>query len=97
VKKEGDGIYLTLNGFRARLMSSAVNRYEVISGWDMAKKCPKDAVRVIPGGSVYWFEVEQGDTSALEDIWKAGLIPADDEKFANRRREGFGSVWFGMA
>ena len=94
VKKEGDGIYLTLNGFRARLMSSAVNRYEVISGWDMVENRPKDAARVIPGGSVYWFEVEQGDTSALEDIWKAGLIPADDEKFTSRRREGFGQVWF---
>ncbi len=93
VKKEGDGIYLALNGLRARLMSAAVNRYEVISGWDLAKKCPKDAVRFIPAGSVYWFEVEQGDTSALEEIWKAGLI----KTFADRRREGFGSVWFGRA
>jgi len=94
VKREGDDYYyLKLNGLRARLMSASVNRYEVISGWDLAKKCPKDAVRVIPAGSVYWFEVEQGDTSALEEIWKTGLI----KTFADRRREGFGSVWFGMA
>ncbi len=93
VKKVEDGIYLTLNGFRARLMSAAVSRHEVISGWDVAKHMPKNAVRVIPAGSVYWFEVEQGDTSALEEIWKAGLI----KTFADRRREGFGGVWFGRA
>ena len=95
LRKEKDGIYLNYNGFRAHLMSATVNRYAVISGWDLAKRCPKNAVRFIPPGSVYWFEVKEGDISTLEEIWKAGLIPPDDKTFADRRREGFGSVWFG--
>lgn len=98
VEKE-KGIYvLETSGLRARLYSAAVARYEVISGWDVAKHAPKPALKMIPAGSVFWFELEQGDSSALEGIWKDGLLAGiEDKQYAGRRREGFGRVWFGKA
>lgn len=86
-----------INGMKARLMSAAVARYEVISGWDLAKRAPKPAVRMIPAGAVYWFETIEGDTAALEELWQVGLPGSEDtEEYPSRRREGFGRVWFGV-
>lgn len=98
MEKRGDSYYhLSLNDFEAKLVSAAVPRYEVISGWDVANHKPKPAERMIPAGSVYWFETLRGDTEALEALWKEGLIKNDDKNYADRRRQGFGSVWFGKA
>lgn len=95
---EAGGYMLEAAGLRARLYSAAVTRHEVISGWDVAKHAPKPAQRMIPAGSVYWFEVEQGDSGALEGIWRDGLLAGiSDNEYAGRRREGFGRVWFGKA
>jgi len=93
------GIYvLETAGFRARLHSATVTRHEVISGWDVARHAPKPAIRMIPAGSVYWFEVEQGDSSVLEGVWSDGLLSGiTDTGYDGRRREGFGRVWFGKA
>ncbi|GAB4390156.1 MAG: type III-B CRISPR module-associated protein Cmr3 [Thermodesulfovibrionales bacterium] len=93
LKKEQEGYVLTADGLRARMVSAAVPRYEVVSGWDVAKREPKPAVRMIPAGSVYWFETIEGDTSALVTLWEKGLIIDNDD----RAREGFGRVWFAIA
>ncbi|NOZ70132.1 MAG: hypothetical protein GXP46_13030 [Deferribacteres bacterium] len=93
VKKRDDGCYIELDGFKARLVSAAVPRYEVISGWDVAIRKPKPAQRMIPAGSVFWFEVITGDTAELDVLWERGVISS--KEYADRRRDGFGSVWFG--
>lgn len=98
VEKGNDEYVLETAGFRARLYSASVTRHEIISGWDIARHAPKPALRMIPSGSVYWFEVEEGDCTALEEIWSAGLLDkVEDDKYTGRRREGFGRVWFGKA
>lgn len=93
IKKENEGYVFRAEGLRARLVSAAVPRYEVISGWDMAMHEPKPAVRMIPAGSCYWFETLDGDTESLTPIWGKGLITDDDD---DRAREGFGRVWFAL-
>jgi len=94
---ERDGAFqLETEGLAARLVSAAVPRCVTISGWDLARHRPKPAERMIPAGSVYWFEVAVGDSAALSEIWEVGLLPDDEENEA-RRREGFGRVWFGKA
>lgn len=77
----------------ARLVSQAVPRHEVISGWDMDKHQPKAAQRCAPMGSVYWFEGFTGDIEALRKLSETGLwnlSPDNDNR--QRRAEGFNRV-----
>jgi len=69
----------------ARLVSAAVSRPDIISGWDIAKRAPKTAKCVVPTGSVYWLDDWKGDLSDLKKVVQEGL-PCDDK---SRRAEGF--------
>lgn len=58
------------DGVTARLVSAAVPRAQVISGWDLAKWStgnpgPKPALRAAPAGSVYWLEAADADGAVL--------------------------------
>jgi len=98
--RENGKILLNFNGLEAELMAVAMGRYEVVSGWDLAKHEPKPARKVVPAGSVYWFKVLEGDTSELIPLWENSLYSAVsgelDSEWMVRRREGFGRVWFGV-
>jgi CRISPR-associated protein Cmr3 len=72
-------------GLRARLVSAAVDRLQTLSGWDLARKAPKPAVRAVPAGAVYWFGSLEGDIAGLASLMRQGLPLAD----ASRRAEGF--------
>lgn len=89
---------LRCNGLEAELVAAVVPRHEVISGWDLAQHQPKPARKVAPAGSVYWFRVLEGDTSALASLRNEGLWPflQQDSENTARRREGFNRVWFGV-
>lgn len=87
----GDGEYrLHGGGFTARLACAAVPRREVISGWDLFQWKPKDAHRVVPVGSVYWFDDFQGDVNKLAE-WVNGGLWADDAD-SQRKAEGFNNA-----
>ncbi len=88
-----DGIF-RFRGVKARLEAAAVGRFQVVSGWDLARQHPKPAERAVPQGSVYWFRVLEGDARELEPLCVHGLWPLRVEDRA-RRREGFNRVWFG--
>lgn len=84
------------DGLTARLISAAVPRAQVVSGWDIAKGEPKKALRAVPAGSVYWFEAAESDGSA----WIAALKKLAVEGFGcftsypdrSRLSEGFNNV-----
>lgn len=82
-------------GLAARLACAAVPRHEVISGWDLAGRRPKDAERVVPAGAVYWFDEFQGDAGKLAEWVENGL--GLDTHHRTRRVEGFNrgvlAVW----
>jgi len=80
------------HGLRANLVAAAVQRHEVVSGWDLALQRPKEALRAVPPGSVYWFEGLQGGVDPLRDIMETGLWDAEESFGAQRRAEGFNSV-----
>jgi CRISPR-associated protein Cmr3 len=88
---------LQVQGLTAELVSAAIPRHEIISGWDMANHVPKPARKVAPAGSVYWFRVLEGDTAALASVRQEGLWPlmAEHQRDPARWREGFNRVWFG--
>lgn len=93
VRLDGDRYRLNAAGCTARLVCAAVPRREVISGWDLFGWRPKDAHRVAPAGSVYWFEDFQGDPGKLAG-WVSGGV-WDDNPDITRRAEGYNLAWLG--
>jgi CRISPR-associated protein Cmr3 len=89
-----DGVWRGPDGLQARLVAAAVPRAGVVSGWDLALRRPKAAARVVPAGSVYWFEAMTGEASGLRKLAEDGLwacIP-ENARDATRRAEGFNNV-----
>jgi len=90
---DGDSYRFELHGVSGRLVCAAVPRAEVVSGWDLAQRQPKPALRVAATGSVYWLEELAGDTSALCKLANHGLWPASAYD-TQRRAEGFNRFVF---
>lgn len=84
-------IRFELHGVRARLVCAAVPRFEVISGWDLAKWQPKPAQRVAPTGSIYWLDEVEATAEQLRSLIARGLW-SDPPSDPARRAEGFN--WF---
>ena len=80
-----------LRGVRGRLVCAAVPRAEVVSGFDLAKRKPKPALRVAPTGSVYWIEDLEASPEALRNLVEKGLWPEEGWN-DTRRAEGFNRV-----
>jgi CRISPR-associated protein Cmr3 len=79
---------VAIGDVRARLVSAAVPRAEIVSGWDLAKREPKPAQRVAPSGSVYWLDEMQATPASLRKFVEGGLWSEPCEDPA-RRAEGF--------
>ncbi len=80
------------HGLVLRLRAAAVGRWIPISGWNLERgqTGPKPVRRMVPAGSVYYFEVEKGDAAAfLSDLWLQSVCDHEQD-----RRDGFGlAVW----
>lgn len=79
-------------GFSASLKAACVSRGEVVSGWDIANHRPKEALRVAPTGSVYFFDEFSGDVAALKNLTEEGLWPLVENADQSRRAEGFNNI-----
>ena len=79
-----------------RLVSACVDRWKPLSGWSLEKGNvgPKPIRRLVPAGSVYFFEINGGiDAAALaENCW---LMPVSDDPEQNRH-DGFGLALWGL-
>ena len=80
-------------GIRGRVVSAAVPRHGVVSGWDLARQHPKPAERTVPTAAVYWIEDLEATPEALERIAREGLWPEDGPDL-QRRAEGFNACEF---
>jgi CRISPR-associated protein Cmr3 len=78
------------SGPTMKLVGLSNLRWKAVSGWSLAPpRGPKAIRRMVPAGSVYFFEVKQGEAAALADQW---LKPVSDRE--QERRDGFGlAVW----
>ena len=81
-------------GLAAHLVCAAVPRFEVVSGWDLARWAPKDAERAVPAGAVYWFDDFTGDPGKLAEWVAGGLWGANADR--QRRAEGFNNAWLAV-
>ncbi|OPX70903.1 MAG: CRISPR-associated protein [Methanoregulaceae archaeon PtaB.Bin009] len=74
-----------------RLVSACVDRWKPLSGWSLETRGPKAIRRVVPAGSVYFFETEKGSAAALaERCWLQSV--SDDPQ---DRLDGFGLTLWG--
>lgn len=76
---------------KLKLVGVSNDRWKAVSGWSLAPpKGPKPIRRMVPAGSVYFFEVaKSGNAAPLADLWLQSV--SDDEQ---ERRDGFGmAVW----
>lgn len=92
-ERGADGtVHFSLHGVSGRIISAAVPRAGVVSGWDIANRKPKPAQRAAPIGSVYWLELDDSvSPDALSKLVESGLWgePCED---ATRRAEGFNRI-----
>lgn len=82
-------------GITLKLISACVDRWKPISGWSLEKGRwgPKPVRRLVPAGSVYFFEVEKGDPATLADdaCWLRSICDTEQD-----RRDGFGLALWGI-
>lgn len=86
-----NGLKGELSEIKLKLVGVSTGRWKAVSGWSLAPpRGPKPIRRMVPAGSVYFFEVEKpGDAAPLADLWLQSV--SDDEQ---ERRDGFGlAVW----
>jgi CRISPR-associated protein Cmr3 len=93
VTRTADGEYrFELCGVKGRLLCAAVPRFEVVSGWDLARWQPKPAQRAAPTGSVYWLDELTATLEALRKLAEKGLWTDAEYDKNTRRAEGFNRV-----
>lgn len=75
-----------------KLVSACVRRWLALSGWSLEKGSfgEKPVKRLVPAGSVYFFEVIDGDPELLSEHW---LRPVSDDDDMNY--DGFGLALWG--
>lgn len=81
------------SGIDLRLLTAAVGKPLSIGGWDIAKRGPKFMQRMVPAGSVYYFEVTNHAINADKILATFhGKNICDDE---NYNKQGFGLSFLG--
>ncbi len=80
-------------GIKANIQAIAVDRPQVVSGWDLALKKPKPSKRLAPAGTVFFLALEGSNAAIsewIEHIWMQCI--SDNEQ---DRRDGFGLAVLG--
>lgn len=91
--EDGDAIVWQADGFTARLRAASIPRANWVSGWDLATRSPKPAVKTVPVGSVYWFDHFEGDAGKLVALMESGLLDNSGKpETAARGAEGFNNI-----
>lgn len=90
-------------GLKVSVEAIAVNRAQVISGWDFVKKKPKPTRRMCPAGTVLFLKLSGGDVGKwIDNIWFRCVSDDANEAAdkAQNRKDGFGlaalGVWDGI-
>ena len=66
----------SINGVTLRLISACIGKPQKIGGWDMASGSSKAIKSYVPAGSIYFFEVINGDITSLATEGKIGANTA---------------------
>lgn len=103
--KENEEIkYLWETKIKLQLRWACVPRWQPVSGWayDLRiqddQKLPQERMvrRMVPAGSVYFFEVIEGDPSELaQELWLKSVSDRNRRAEAHDREDGFGLALWG--
>lgn len=74
------------NGLKVKLVAAAVGDYLTVGGFDMKKNAPKPMKRMVPAGSVYYFQILDGNHSDVITCFHKKAI-SDDPFYS---KQGFG-------
>jgi len=89
-----DSLEGELCGAKVQLKAAALERWQPLAGWDMAdnngKGKYKPSQRLVPAGSVYWFEITDGNTLNAEELWLTAIGNKTQDGFETQ--DGFGLV-----
>ncbi len=88
IDKENDFIG-EYKGFKLKLVASAIGKSQSIGGFDIKKREPKKMMKAVPMGSVYYFEILEGDKEQVVEAFNLSKI--SDIK----QEEGYGLVIVG--
>jgi CRISPR-associated protein Cmr3 len=81
----------TANGLAVEIQAIAVNRAQVISGWDFVKKKPKPTRRMCPAGTVLFLKLSGDDIESwIENTWFHCVSDLEQD-----RKDGFGLAALG--
>ena len=80
------------SGVSIRLVSAVVGRWKPLSGWsyEEGRNGPKPLRRMVPAGSVYFFEVLKGGAE-IADLWLRSVCDCQQDG-----RDGFGLALWGF-
>jgi CRISPR-associated protein Cmr3 len=85
------------SSIKVRLVSAVLDRWKPVSGWnyEKGKHGPKPLRRVVPAGSVYFFEIVDNPGNERSFDWETLWLRSvcDDEQ---DRKDGFGSALWGI-
>lgn len=88
---QNDGPELSKWGIKAELKGMAVGKPFSLGGFDMNKGCPKPMLKVVPAGSVFYYEAPASvDLAQLQ-----GKAVADTINGIDYAQQGFGIAYFG--
>lgn len=78
---------------RLRLRGACVERWQPVSGWSLERgtRGPKPVRRVVPSGSVYFFERIAGSGEALASLWMDKVSDRTQD-----RCDGYGAALWGV-
>lgn len=80
-------------GLRLLVESAVLGRPMRVGGWDVANRKPKDMLRAVPPGSVYYCRLLEGNQARLFDLlFDRNLSDADPGK----KQQGFGHMLPGL-
>lgn len=73
-----------IDGLILKLVSAAVGKPVYIGGFDLVKGMPKNMKKQVPAGSVYYFEVQEGNINGIFNTFWLKSISSE------KQNEGFG-------
>jgi len=80
-------------GIKLKLIAAAIDKPQYIGGWDIQNNKPKPMFKVVPAGSVYYFELKnEKDRNKIFEKFNYQSIVTIDDKY---KKEGYGVVVIG--
>lgn len=77
-------------GLKVKLLTASIGKYIYIGGFDMKRNCPKPMKRAVPAGSVYYFEILDGNSDMAVELFHGKSVSEFDTAI-----QGFGISYVG--